>query len=526
MSASTRALLTKREANTGKTRTSSSQANKAGLSPIRNSPVDQISFLQRTVGNRSLERLLKSGVIQAKLKVNEPGDIYEQEADQIAEHVLAAPTHSAGPQIQRVAGQWPGGSTSAPASVERALASPGQPFEPALRQEMEQRFSWDFSRVRLHIGTAAEQSARDVNARAYTVGDNLVFGAGEYKPDTRQGRRLLAHELTHVVQQSGAEPNVVRRSNGIDDDEPTRVWPRAGTVPEPIPAGAERGGARGHVERGGQIHPGEEVHGEINTGGSRGPTSRGGGGGTSGGGAASKLEGKAEHAAGKSGTATTKSAAKTTEKATGAGTKTLVKAEETVLKAETKLGSRLAKGAGRLGLSMLLPGPEDAIMLMADFAGSYLEAWEIIEQRNTRSGIAMGIAAGMMGLNWDWVQQNVWRRFVTRDVATQVVGAVGKAERSYNDGLVRGYKYGAGHPKGMKNRILGEAFTLLSQEGYRTDEEGLFTLDTVARVAAVLTPLADDFLQQAAKRREAREKREEEERRKQAKEWGSVGFKV
>jgi hypothetical protein len=78
----------------------------------------------------------------------------------------------------------------------------------------------------------------------------------------------------------------------------------------------------------------------------------------------------------------------------------------------------------------------------------------------------------------------------------------------------------------MKNRILGEAFTVLFQEGYRTDEEGLFSLDTVARVAAVLTPLADDFLQQAAKRREAREKREEEERRKQAKEWGSVGFKV
>jgi hypothetical protein len=169
--------------------------------------------------------------------------------------------------------------------VEHALASPGQPFEPALRQEMEQRFGHDFSRVRVHIGTAAEQSARDVNARAYTVGDNLVFGAGEFKPDTRQGRRLLTHELTHVVQQSGAEANVVRRSNGIDDDEPTRVWrPRPDTVPEPIPAGAERGGARGHVERGGQIYPGEEVHGEINTGGSRGPTSSGGGGGRSGGG--------------------------------------------------------------------------------------------------------------------------------------------------------------------------------------------------------------------------------------------------
>jgi Domain of unknown function (DUF4157) len=276
MSASARALLTTREAKTGKTGNSSSQANKANLSPIRNSPVDQISFLQRTVGNRGVERLLKSGVIQAKLKVNEPGDIYEQEADRIADQVLATPT-PAPVGGQRVTGRPADETASAPASVEHALASPGKPFEPALRQEMEQRFGDDFSRVRVHTAAAAEQSARDVNARAYTVGDNLVFGAGEFKPDTRQGRRL------HVVQQSGTEANVVRRSNGFED-EPTREWPRAGTLVDPIPAGAERGGARGHMERGGQIHPGEEVHGEINTGGSRGPTSRGGGGGRSGGG--------------------------------------------------------------------------------------------------------------------------------------------------------------------------------------------------------------------------------------------------
>jgi hypothetical protein len=96
----------------------------------------------------------------------------------------------------------------------------------------------------------------------------------------------------------------------------------------------------------------------------------------------------------------------------------LVKGKETAIMVGAK-GFASPSGASRLGLSMLLPGPEDAMMLMADFAGSYLEAWEIIEERNTRSGIAMGIAAGMMGLNWDWVQQNVCRRFVTRDVATR-----------------------------------------------------------------------------------------------------------
>ena len=70
---------------------------------------------------------------------------------------------------------------------------------------MGQRFGHDFSRVRVHSGGAAEQSARDVNANAYTVGHNIVFGAGRFAPGTHEGRRLIAHELTHVVQQSGAD---------------------------------------------------------------------------------------------------------------------------------------------------------------------------------------------------------------------------------------------------------------------------------------------------------------------------------
>jgi hypothetical protein len=74
----------------------------------------------------------------------------------------------------------------------------------------------------VHLGPAAEQSAREVNARAYTVGQSLVFGANEFHPETRQGRRLLAHELTHVVQQTGVPANLVRRSNGFED-EPTLV---------------------------------------------------------------------------------------------------------------------------------------------------------------------------------------------------------------------------------------------------------------------------------------------------------------
>jgi len=152
--------------------------------------------------------------LQTKLKVNEPGDIYEREADRIADQVMAAPAHHAvsraPPRIQRYSGQSNGQMDAAPASVDLALVSPGRPLEPALRQDMEQRFGYDFSGVRVHSSTAAEQSARDVSANAYTVGHDIVFGAGRFTPGTHAGRDLLAHELGHVVQQRDGQPMVQR----------------------------------------------------------------------------------------------------------------------------------------------------------------------------------------------------------------------------------------------------------------------------------------------------------------------------
>ena len=146
--------------------------------------------------------------LQTKLRVNEPGDVYEREADRVAEQVLAQPARgdvsNAPPRIQRYAGEASGQADTAPASVDRVLASAGRPLEPALRQDMEQRFGHDFSRVRVHSGAASEQSARDVNAHAYTVGHNVVFGTDRFAPNTSEGQRLLAHELTHVVQQSAS----------------------------------------------------------------------------------------------------------------------------------------------------------------------------------------------------------------------------------------------------------------------------------------------------------------------------------
>ena len=146
--------------------------------------------------------------IQAKLAVNTPGDIYEQEADRVADQMIATPAYTAAggaqPHIQRFSGQLNGQVDAAPTSVDQVLASSGRPLEPALRRDMEGRFDHDFSRVRVHLGSAAEQSAREVNALAYTVGHNIAFDEGRFAPSTHEGRRLIAHELTHVVQQSEA----------------------------------------------------------------------------------------------------------------------------------------------------------------------------------------------------------------------------------------------------------------------------------------------------------------------------------
>ena len=147
-------------------------------------------------GGRWVRRMRQDEAIRSanQTKINEPGDIYEQEADRIADRVLAAPAYSkvsgTPPRIQRFS-ERSNGLDAVPASVGQALASPGRPLDPALQQDMGQRFGHDFSRVRVHSGAAAEQSAREVNAHAYTVGHNIVFGAGRFAPGTDQGRRLI-----------------------------------------------------------------------------------------------------------------------------------------------------------------------------------------------------------------------------------------------------------------------------------------------------------------------------------------------
>jgi outer membrane protein OmpA-like peptidoglycan-associated protein len=101
---------------------------------------------------------------------------------------------------RRAVGNGPG---TAPPIVHEVLGSPGQPLDVQTRAFFEPRFHYDFSRVRVHADSRAAESARAVNALAYTAGPKIVFGAGHYDPGSAQGQRLLAHELTHVVQQRG-----------------------------------------------------------------------------------------------------------------------------------------------------------------------------------------------------------------------------------------------------------------------------------------------------------------------------------
>lgn len=119
----------------------------------------------------------------------------------------AKPAAPSGPTLvgQRRAVPGATGSMDATPMVNSVLARPGQPLDATTRGFFAARFGHDFANVRIHADSEAAESARSVNALAYTVGPDVVFGAGRYAPDTRDGQQLLAHELTHVIQQRGTQ---------------------------------------------------------------------------------------------------------------------------------------------------------------------------------------------------------------------------------------------------------------------------------------------------------------------------------
>ncbi len=199
--------------------------------------------------------------LQTKLTVNAPGDAYEQEADRVSEKVM----RMSEPRLQRACacgatcggcrkerpgeehkrlqtkrvGPTDSGQTAAPPVVHEVLASPGQLIDASTRAFMEPRFGHDLGHVRVHTDERAAESARAVNALAYTVGSDIVFDRGQYAPGTQTGRRLLAHELSHVEQQSGAAAASLQRAcrgdapggNGIlsDKEDDYKKAVKAGT---------------------------------------------------------------------------------------------------------------------------------------------------------------------------------------------------------------------------------------------------------------------------------------------------------
>jgi hypothetical protein len=112
-------------------------------------------------------------------------------------------------------------SSEVPTVVHEVLRSPGQPLDAATRAVMEPRFGHDFSRVRVHTDATASESTKKVSALAYTVGEHISFQEGQYNPGSNEGRRLLAHELTHVLQQRP----VLHRARAADDGQVVRMNP-------------------------------------------------------------------------------------------------------------------------------------------------------------------------------------------------------------------------------------------------------------------------------------------------------------
>jgi hypothetical protein len=217
--------------------------------------VDSMLHLQHTIGNQAVQQMMQTNAeeleeglastilprfahdfsqipvhpkspayVQAKLRISSPGNSHEQEADRISEQMMRmpeprrqragacggechnAPTEQLGQEHERVQSKGIGsgdlGLTAAPPIVHEVLGSPGQALNPTTRAFMEPRFGHDFSRVRVHTDNGAAAAAKAVNATAFTVGEAIFFGVGQYSPATNDGRRLLAHELTHTVQQA------------------------------------------------------------------------------------------------------------------------------------------------------------------------------------------------------------------------------------------------------------------------------------------------------------------------------------
>ena len=156
----------------------------------------------------------KGVAVQAQLETTSPGDEYEREADSMADLVLrkiesgAAGAISSAPAIQArpSVSAYGGSAVSLPSQMESRMRSSlggGQSLPGQVRSQMESAFGQSFSQVNIHTDSAAAEMSRSIGAKAFTYGNDIYFNAGQYRPETADGLHLLAHELTHTVQQGG-----------------------------------------------------------------------------------------------------------------------------------------------------------------------------------------------------------------------------------------------------------------------------------------------------------------------------------
>ncbi len=215
--------------------------------------------------------LCKTAVFAPNLAIGRVDDPLEEEADRIAEEITAVvyPKNAiaAAPlqlsrtcadcaekdeRLQKKAAPLSEPTAEyAPGVVHEAISSPGQPLEASARAYFEPRFAHDFSRVQIQCNNVADKAAVAVNAKAFTVGSHVVFAEGQYLPRTQAGKRLLAHELTHVVQQSGgrAPPSTIFASTAIVQrqiENPAEAMPAKTASPAEQDCGT--GEVEGHVK--------------------------------------------------------------------------------------------------------------------------------------------------------------------------------------------------------------------------------------------------------------------------------------
>ena len=157
------------------------------------------------VGNQNIQKAFKAGRVMAKLKISQPGDPHEREADRIAAQVVSSSASKPSRVYNAVSRNYSGGQSrnGITASKIRSMSNGGTTFSKNVRSFYEKRMGADFSNVQIHRGPKAEKMATSINARAFTHGSNVYFNKGEYQPQSTSGKRLIAHELTHVVQQQG-----------------------------------------------------------------------------------------------------------------------------------------------------------------------------------------------------------------------------------------------------------------------------------------------------------------------------------